>query len=226
MKQISEHDYQDLVEGAELLKKDTHGDKVWRLVDGRIAKLFRVKRRISSARLSSYAKRFKQNSEKLKRRGIQTITVDEYVECKEIERQIIIYHYLPGETLEELFSENPDSPELIEKFARFLARLHGDGIYFRSVHMGNVVLCENGELGIIDITDIRFSIFALRPWQRARNFYHMLRRPLESGVIHAFGISRFIDTYLETAKLSSLKKILFLRYLPRSILQGPLTEKA
>jgi len=217
MKQISEQNYQTLIQGAELLKRDKYGDKVWRLSDGRIAKLFRVKRRLSSARIFSYAKRFRRNSLILQKRGIQTITVDELVECKAIERQIVIYHYLAGETLSEILTDQPDSPELIVKLAQYLAMLHARGIYFRSVHTGNIVRCENGELGIIDISDMRFSVFPLSVRKCARNFHHMLRYPFESGVINAFGTERFIHAYLAVTNWSSLKKALFMKFLPASV---------
>jgi len=225
MKKISKQTYQTLIEGGSLLKSDAFGDKVWQLADGRILKLFRVKRRLSSARLFSYASRFVRNSIKLKRLGIRTVTVEEQYVCKELERQIVIYRYLAGKTLDSLFASQTDSSALVEKFAKFLAQLHAKGIYFRSVHTGNVVLCENGELGIIDITDIRFSIFALSPRQRARNFYHLLRYPFESGIVHDFGIDRFLAIYQEAANLSPLKRRLFLRHLPQVILKGPLAEK-
>ena len=56
-----------------------------------------------------------------------------------------------------------------------IARLHERGVYFRSLHLGNVVQTPQGELGLIDIADMKTQRRALGRTQRKRNFAHMLR---------------------------------------------------
>ena len=84
-----------------------------------------------------------------------------------------------------------DKPRLLmERFGEFLAELHQQGVYFRSIHLGNVVLQEteqseaidlslhNFELshfGLIDIADIKFCGKPLSKNQRTRNFNHVTR---------------------------------------------------
>ncbi|HZJ92281.1 MAG TPA: toluene tolerance protein, partial [Thiopseudomonas sp.] len=49
------------------------------------------------------------------------------------------------------------------------------GVYFRSIHLGNVVLTPECELGLIDISDMKIFRRPLSKWQRKRNFEHMVR---------------------------------------------------
>src|SRR5690554_7055274 len=47
------------------------------------------------------------------------------------------------------------------------------GVYFRSFHLGNVVLTPENELGLIDISDMKIFRRPLSQWQRKRNYEHM-----------------------------------------------------
>jgi hypothetical protein len=58
---------------------------------------------------------------------------------------------------------------------RLLAELHGKGILFRSIHLGNIVKTPTGTLGLIDIADLSCQPCALLRSQRLRNFQHMWR---------------------------------------------------
>lgn len=62
--------YLALREGAQVLEADGSGDKVLRLTDGSILKLFRRKRLLSSAAWYPYAKRFADNCDALRERHI------------------------------------------------------------------------------------------------------------------------------------------------------------
>jgi tRNA A-37 threonylcarbamoyl transferase component Bud32 len=88
-------------------------------------------------------------------------------------------HYwpLPGETLRHVLSNSPNArrQELVEQFGELLAKLHASGVYFRSVHLGNVLVQPNGQLGLIDLADMRISHFALSLHKRQRNLKHMRR---------------------------------------------------
>ena len=54
-----------------------------------------------------------------------------------------------------------------------MRRLHDEGIYFRSLHLGNVVLTPQGELGLIDIADVRLHRGPLTRFWRKRNLRRM-----------------------------------------------------
>jgi hypothetical protein len=82
------------------------------------------------------------------------------------------YHPLVGKTLREIRQEglDPDSEDrLREAFTRFVIRLHECGVYFRSLHLGNVVYTPEHRFGLIDISDARIRLRRLSKRQRARN---------------------------------------------------------
>ena len=70
LKRLSEQEYLAMRQGAEVLEADHFGEKVLRLVDGTILKLFRSKRLLSSATVYSYARRFVANAKSLEKLGI------------------------------------------------------------------------------------------------------------------------------------------------------------
>ncbi len=168
--------YQSLREGATVLEADGHGDKVLRLQDGSILKLFRRKRLISSAALYPYARRFTDNIAALERRGIPCPQVKDIYRIPAIERDAVLYEPLPGITLRQALGAADASVEgLAEQLASFIARLHREGVYFRSLHLGNILLTDNDALGLIDVADMKCQRGPLNAWKRKRNFKHMLR---------------------------------------------------
>ncbi len=58
-------------------------------------------------------------------------------------------------------------------FTRFVIGLHDKGIYFRSLHLGNVVCTPDGRLGLIDFSDLRIHPWSLGNYLRARNMRRM-----------------------------------------------------
>jgi len=56
-----------------------------------------------------------------------------------------------------------------------IAELHDKGVYFRSLHLGNVVQNEAGQIGLIDISDMTCGDTSLGRLKRARNFQHLFR---------------------------------------------------
>ncbi len=178
MRSITEKEYQHWRAKAKLLTADGHGDKVLQLDSGKILKLFRRKRIISSALYCPYTKRFAENAALLVNNGIHTISDVEPLEIPSIDRTAVCYSPLPGESLRDIQeSAGAFSTELISQFGQFVARLHHKGIYFRSMHLGNVVLTPQDELGLIDIADLRYYGKPLSLMLRLRNFKHTCRYP-------------------------------------------------
>jgi hypothetical protein len=86
---------------------------------------------------------------------------------------------------------------LVKQFGRFVAQLHNQGIYFRSLHLGNVVMTPDNELGLIDIADMRTLRRPLRKSLCLRNFQHMRRYQQDhSWLLQAQG-RPFFDSYIE-----------------------------
>lgn len=165
-----------MCEGAEVLERDPHGDKVLRLADGSILKLFRRKRLLSSAAFYPYARRFAANAEALARIGVPVPEVIGVYRIAESARDVVHYRPLPGATLRERVCRGVDPAQrrrLRGELTRFIVRLHDAGVYFRSLHLGNVVCTPDGRLGLIDFSDLRIYPWPLGRYLRARNVRRM-----------------------------------------------------
>ncbi len=207
---LEQEEYRRLVEKAVPLARDAYGVKVWQLPDGRILKLFRTKRLLSSARLRPYHLRFARNARRLAGRGFLVPEVEWLCRVPHIHRQGVLYRRLSGRPLSELLGERP---ELAGELARLLARLHEKGVYFRSVHPGNVLLCDGGRLGLIDLQDIRFFPVSLGIGWRVRNFRHLFSGGEQGRALREMGLSPFLETYLEAVPWKESRKRAFRRLL-------------
>jgi tRNA A-37 threonylcarbamoyl transferase component Bud32 len=173
MQKLDHTVYLRLREGADVLEADGKGDKVLRLTDGTMLKLFRRKRLLTSALWSPYAQRFANNCAALRDRNIPCPKIHQVYRIPSIKRDAVHYHPLPGRTVRQF---RPDAPaSLRAALGSFIALLHQQGIYFRSAHLGNIVLTPDGALGLIDIADLRIYPGELHKGLRLRNFRHMLR---------------------------------------------------
>lgn len=176
MKKLKHEDYLAMREGAKVLEADLFGDKVLRLADGTMLKLFRRKRLLSSAAWYPYAQRFADNAAALARLDIPVPKIITVLRIAEIARDVVHYEPLPGATLREMARAGlPADLEsrLKPAFSDFLIGLHDKGIYFRSLHIGNVVYTPDGRLGLIDISDVRIHRRPLGKYLRARNLRRM-----------------------------------------------------
>jgi len=174
---ISEDAYLRLREGAEVIERDGHGEKVLSLPDGSYLKLFRRKRLISSAAWYPYAQRFADNAAALQKRGIPCPKVVALYRVQQIKRDIVVYRPLPGRTLREIVQAGAGDVVLRAHLDDFIFQLHEAGVYFRSLHLGNIVLTPDSRLGLIDIADLRTQNKPLRSGLRQRNLQHLNRHP-------------------------------------------------
>ena len=221
MKYQSLCDYKSLVAQSQVIERDAYGEKVLIAPDGHYIKIFRTKKRLSTAALRPYALRFCKNAETLARLDIPTVQVCSVSYCPENRRHLVTYRPLPGETLRAALKKGKGQDGLLAGFARFLAKLHRLGIYFRSVHFGNVIIQpDSNEPGLIDIADMRIRRRPLGAWARARNFRHFLRYREDVRALEAFGLERFLNIYLETAGLHDWRRMIFQRLAERTLRNG------
>ncbi|TWI54209.1 lipopolysaccharide kinase (Kdo/WaaP) family protein [Pseudomonas duriflava] len=180
---------------GEVLEKDSQGPKVIRLTTGQLLKIFRSRRRPFLARLSPEAERFAQHAKALQERGVATPHIEE---CCWLNRHqavsACLYKPLPGTSLEHLFKyARQEFDCLLPALAHFIKQLHIKGIYFRSLHLGNIIY-KNGSFGLIDFLDIRFRP---RPLSRSlikRNFNH-LENYLIRRKVQDFPLQALIEYY-------------------------------
>lgn len=197
-------EFEGLRAGAEVLEQDAHGIKVLRLPDGDMLKLFRVKRRWSSARFSPYSKRFCRNALRLARLGVPTVGIKAWYRLPTPGLTAVLYKPLPGQTLRQVAAAGGLDLASMRKLGVFVARLHRHGVYFRSLHLGNIVLNPAGELGLIDVADLSIKPWRLICGQRLRNFRHLCRVQGDRDLIRQAGWQGFAEAYLEVAAVTGL----------------------
>ena len=202
MRFLDANDYQALIQGAELLREDNYGPKVYQTPDGRIVKLFRVKRWLSASVFYPYSLRFLHNSRRLRRKGIVCAEVNEVFYCHAIRRHGLVYRRLEGTPLDELLTATEaDAHALFAKYAQFIAMLHARRIYFRSLHPGNILLLPDGGFGLIDVADMRFPWWPLSAAKRRRNLRHAFRSEEFKLAIRQLSAEVFVLAYLDAAGL-------------------------
>jgi hypothetical protein len=204
MKRIDQDTYEQLLASATVLERDGHGAKVLALADSSLVKVFRRKRWLSTALVFPYAHRFARNARRLAERGIVSVRVLDTAYCPALARHLVTYRPLPGVTLRQALKAAADQrPHLLAAFAAFVAILHRKGVYFRSLHFGNVIVPPDGSpLGLIDVADLRTYAWPLPSAQRVRNFSHMLRYAEDRAALQEYGWPNFLDGYLAAAALA------------------------
>ncbi len=175
MRTLSNDEYLALRADATVIEYDLHGEKVLQLADGSYLKLFRRKRLISSAAWYPYAQRFADNARTLAQRGVPCPCVIDVFRIPAVARDAVHYRPLAGQTLRELVKQGRASGRLRELLFTFINHLHELGIYFRSLHLGNIVLTSDHRLGLIDIADMKIQDRPLAAYKRQRNLQHLYR---------------------------------------------------
>ncbi len=195
MQTLSHDAYIALRADATVLEYDLHGEKVLRLADGNYLKLFRRKRLITSAAWYPYAQRFADNALILKERAIPCPVVAATYRIPAIKRDAVLYAPLEGKSLRQIIRDGEDAPGLRAVLGRFVARLHAAGIYFRSLHLGNIVISSSGQPGLIDIADLRARNSPLSPYLRRRNMQQLHKYPEDHAWLRAGDSSEVEDAY-------------------------------
>ena len=186
-----------LVEGK-VLEKDARGPKVLALADGSFLKVFYTRRRPFLARLFPYAERFAKNLAVLRDSGFN---VPEIIETFWLDKNAglsgCLYQPLPGVSLESVFRTDPSvMSRHLPSLAKFIKSLHEKGIYFRSLHIGNIIILPDGSFGLIDVLDLQKKRNPLSQALVRRNFRH-LSNHLKRKKLEKFPIDEIIKLYAD-----------------------------
>lgn len=198
MQTLENEKFLTLRDGAEVVEADHFGEKVLRLPDGSYLKLFRRKRLISSAAWYPYAQRFADNAKALAALEIPCPEVMAVYRLPIISRDAVHYRPLEGTTIRQIIQAAPDTVReraLRSQLGAFVARLHRLGVYFRSLHLGNVVLTPDGALGLIDIADLKHRRGPLSERLRERNLRHLYRVACDRAWLEADSGQAFFSAY-------------------------------
>ncbi|MFL1503015.1 MULTISPECIES: O-antigen ligase family protein [unclassified Pseudomonas] len=200
--------FEALCNGAHVIEEDGLGPKVLRLEDGSFLKLFRARRWYTSGRFNPYSERFASNSEQLQQLSIASPPILDLYSLQD-GSSAVRYRPLPGLTLRQALQSLDASlrESLIERFGRFMAQLHERGVYFRSLHLGNVLLLEDGEFGLIDVADMRIYPSALRNTLRQRNLKHMQRYPQDRSWLFETHFEQLAKGYASVASPQATVKL-------------------
>lgn len=171
---LSSSELEALQRGATVIEADHKGIRVLALTDGSFLKMVRRKGFPSSAWLFPYAMRFALNARRLSRLGIACPIVLACYRCHAVADDIVHYQPVPGRTLRAELDVAP-CVELLQRAGGFIANLHEMGVFFRALHLGNIVIMPNGDFSLIDIADVRFSKRALTLRDRRKNIANTLR---------------------------------------------------
>ncbi|MDR9860706.1 MULTISPECIES: O-antigen ligase family protein [Pseudomonas] len=221
VQKLSATGLEQLSSAAQIIEEDGLGPKVLRLADGSFLKLFRRRRWYTSGSFNPYSERFAVNSEQLRQMGIPTPQV---LHLYRLDDGSSAVHYapLPGHTLRQVL-QSITAPgvrqALVERFGKFMAQLHEKGVYFRSLHLGNVLVLEDGEFGLIDLADLRIYPSALSHSLRQRNLRHMQRYTVDKRWLFEDHLDALLQGYAMTASPSAVDN------LHRQVLAGNLTAR-
>ena len=176
-----------------------------------IIKIFNVRGYISSGFFNTYASRLIKNSIKLKDYEIASIEITNELAFQYNNRLSgVSYKYIPGKTYRDLGNKIPK--DMIPDLAKYISIIHKKGIYFRAMHLGNILL-HNKKLFLIDIAKIHFYPWPLFIFTRARAFRRMIKYKDD---IKNFGLINFknlISEYMNSSKFNSFERIRFQLYL-------------
>ncbi|MGC6371674.1 O-antigen ligase family protein [Pseudomonas sp. S2.OTC.A_B10] len=205
---LKPQDFEQLCANAHVIEADGLGPKVLRLEDGSFLKLFRPRRWYTSGSFNPYSERFASNSEQLRALGIPSPVILNLYQLTDAS-SAVSYQPLPGLTLRQALQSLDSSlrESLIERFGGFMAQLHERGVYFRSLHLGNVLLMDDGEFGLIDVADMRIYPSALRNALRQRNLRHMQRYPQDRNWLFEAHFEQLANGYASVASPSATAKI-------------------
>lgn len=111
-----------------------------------------------------------------------------------------IYQPLPGTSLETIFKECPEEiARLMPALASFILDLHKKGLYFRSLHLGNILHISESSFGLIDFLDLSRKGRQLNSWETKRNLEH-LRKYLQRRKMMEFPMNELIHHYRFAAR--------------------------
>lgn len=182
------------------MTSDRCGPKVLRTEEGRIVKLFRRRKLISSALIWPPALRFARASRRLAALGIPSVVVEGVFWVPHIRRHAVIYPEIAGEVFRDAIKKPDQRDSLITQLARFLSELHAKGVYFRALHFGNVAVARDGRLVLIDISEVRVRRKALGRSLRRRNFKPLFAYPEDAAALRVFGVDRFHALYFDATQ--------------------------
>lgn len=193
--------------------------KVYEQHGNTIIKLFyRKETWLSSDRIRPRAMRFYKNIQSLQQHGYDVPRVIKMQYCKELKIYLVYYEKIAGNDVRKLADQG--RVDLLDDVIRFIASLHESGIFFRSIHLENLLYKPDGSFALLDITDVRFKSGPLSLYMRYRNLKHLLKERHDRHIWKKFGIDKFLETYFSQTTLSPVSQTILTRLVRRATSQS------
>jgi len=122
------------------------------------------------------------NTKKLEALGIRCPKVIGTYEIRNPNPDIVHYVGLEGQSLRQRAKTEPINEETKKIIQQFVADLHKKGVFFRSLHSGNIIV-QDEKLGLIDVSDLKLKLAPLGDWERRRNYKHINTDPLLQEIL-------------------------------------------
>lgn len=202
-----------LCDTATVVTTERGQPKVLESTQGEMIKVFYRRKGWSSSHLWPHAKRFVRNAQALQTRAISASKVHAIYSCPTKQCHVVIYPKVTGEQLRECLSSHT---QLLPKFAQFLAQLHGKGVFFRGIHLGNVLYdAKLQELHLIDFADLKVFKHPLSLHHRARNLAHLFKNKEDKPIFLSFGLEDFLADYGQAAGLAKWQQRMMIWWVMR-----------
>jgi hypothetical protein len=173
-----------------LLHEDSTGARL-------VTKVWYPKRRWSSDRLWPYQDRFRRALRLLRERGFLVPVERAHGQVEGTGIRFVIYEWLDGTPLRSLGDE-----VRIRTLATFAADVHRRGVYFRGLHLGNIIVRPDGQLALLDVSDIRFLDRPLPLRMRVRNLGILCSHPEDLEFMLDGNWSDLVMAYCRAAEMS------------------------
>lgn len=196
---LTEKDYIKLTEGAKLIKRTRTKIRLLLSPQNKIIKHIYRRKFLSTSTLWPYAARFIKNASKLQSKNFSVPTIHEVYYYPKLNSDIIVYDYVEGPTLHEIASTNDLS--FFPKFIRYISQLHQTGIYFKDLHLSNIVF-KNGVFTLLDLETIHCKRRPLKTSERAQNLAYLFSIKEHKQFYQDYGTDQFINEYLNSIQLS------------------------
>ena len=203
MKRLSRDEFQRFVAQNQVLIGSPERPGLMLTSKQEIVKFFYRRKFISTSLFVPQAERFHANSIKLKQIGLAAPDVSEVYFCPDIPVHMVVYQYLKGADFRELCTKN--NSQCIDRLPSYIAMLHETGVYFRAIHLGNVLQLDDDDLALVDITDLTVRSNQVTIFERARNIAHLFNSSEDKLFLADYGLRRFLDSYYLSAKLTAGK---------------------
>lgn len=207
MQVISSHEFYSLLNKPNIkqLKTTYNRPKLLETQDNEIIKIFYPRKKlISSNAYKPYALRFASNAKQLRDLGFETPIINNIQHCPELNTYVLTYKRLQG--IDTRVLANNQHPDIINQVARFIAELHNKGVFFRSIHLENLLYQDNGHFALLDIVDVQFNNKPLATYMRFRNLKHFLLIKDDRLFWKNYGVNQFLDSYFQFSKISYISK--------------------